>query len=171
MNSDESTVRPDRASDNSTTQVPGAQVAGTGDRAAYGAEAVAAVSGSISLYWALGGTLGIRTVGGRIAEMATSHAPGAALLAWGATLVKIIGVVFAIALARRPGWPLPRRPLLILGWLGAAVLTVYGALNMIGAALALTSSIDVGPDNDRYALSWHLGLWDPCSWYGASCWV
>ncbi len=83
------------------------------------------------------------------------------LSAWGATLVKIIGVVFAIALARRPGWPLPRRPLLILGWLGAAVLTVYGALNMIGAPLALTSSIDVGPDNDRYALSWHLGLWDP----------
>ena len=114
----------------------------------------------ISGYWALGGTIGIRSVGGRFAELATSVGSGTALAA-AAAVVKIAGVCFALLFAHHSGRRLPRRALVVVGWVGAWVLTGYGAVNMVGATLALTGAVDGGPDIDRYALGWHLALWDP----------
>lgn len=126
---------------------------------AYAAAAVAAFSAVVSLYWSLGGTIGIRSVGGQIADLAASATPGATALALGAALLKLVGVAFALVLAGRVGLRLRSRWVLAVGWLAAAVLIVYGAVNMIGAALALTGVVRA-PGADRYALAWHLGLWD-----------
>jgi len=108
----------------------------------------------------MGGTIGIRSVGGRFAELATSVGPGTALAAT-AAVVKIAGVCFALLFAHGSAGRLPRRPLVVTGWLAAGLLITYGAVNMGGAVLALTGAVDGGPDMDRYALGWHLALWDP----------
>jgi hypothetical protein len=126
---------------------------------AYAAAAVAGVSALVSVYWALGGTIGIRSVGGQIADLALSASAGATALALVASLLKLLGVAFALVLAGRIGRRLPARRVLVLGWCAAVVLTAYGAVNMIGAALVLTGLVR-SPGADRYALGWHLGLWD-----------
>ncbi len=126
---------------------------------AYAAAAVAAFSAIVSLYWTFGGTIGIRSVGGKIADLAASATAGATALALGAAVLKLLGVGFAFVLAGQLGRRLPPRWVIIAGWVAAAVLIVYGAANMIGAALALTGVVN-SSGADRYALAWHLGLWD-----------
>lgn len=126
---------------------------------AYAAAAVAGFSALVSGYWTLGGTTGIRSLGGQIADLALSASAGATALALGAALLKILGVGFALVLAGRTGRRLRPRWVLAIGWSAAAVLTVYGAVNMVGAALVLTGVVR-SPGADRYALGWHLGLWD-----------
>lgn len=126
---------------------------------AYAAAAVAAFSAVVSLYWSFGGTIGIRSVGGQIADLAQSATAQATALALAAAVLKLLGVGFALVVAGR--WRLRLRPrwILVAGWAAAAVLTVYGAANMIGAALVLTGVVHA-PGADRYALAWHLWLWD-----------
>ena len=126
---------------------------------AYAAAAVAGLSALVSVYWSLGGTMGIRSVGGQIADLALSTGAGATALALSASLLKLVGVGFALVLAGRLGRRLPPRWVLVAGWCAAAVLSVYGAVNMIGAALVLIGAVHA-PGADRYALGWHLGLWD-----------
>lgn len=126
---------------------------------AYAAATAAGFSALVSVYWTLGGTIGIRSVGGRIADLALSATPQSTALALAASLLKLLGVGFALVLAGRLGRRLRPRWVLVVGWSAAAVLTVYGAVNMIGAALVLTRVVSA-PGADRYALTWHLWLWD-----------
>lgn len=98
-------------------------------------------------------------MGGQLAELALSASAGATALALGAALLKMLGAGFALVLAGRTGRRLRPRWVLAIGWSAAAVLTVYGAVNMVGAALVLTGVVR-SPGADRYALGWHLGLWD-----------
>jgi hypothetical protein len=126
---------------------------------AYAAAAVAGFSALVSVYWTLGGTFGIRSVGGQIADLALSASAGGTALALLASLLKVLGVGFALVLAGKLGRRLPHRWVRVAGWGAAAVLTGYGAANMIGAALVLTGVVRA-PGADRYALAWHLWLWD-----------
>lgn len=129
--------------------------------AAYAAAAWAGAFAAVSLYWALGGTAGIDTVGGEIEELARSGKAAASVLAWGATVAKVAGVVFALALVQRWGRVFPRRLMLVAGWAAVALLIGYGGLT-VGAELLVAIRV-VGPPAgiDWYALYWHLALWDP----------
>jgi hypothetical protein len=81
-----------------------------------------------------------------------------ALLAISVTvLLKALGALLALALARLWGRHLPRRALLVAGAGAAAVLVVYGAAE----ALVETGAIKPSGSVDWAALRWHLGLWDP----------
>jgi hypothetical protein len=135
----------------------------TGRWPAYVAAVLAGLFAAISFYWALGGTALINTLGGQIGALAKSNSPTASLLAWGAAIAKLVGVAFALALVRAWGRRLPRRLMLILGWLGTAVLVVYGAVNTGAEALVQIGVITVPPNSgmDWYAFHWHLFLWDP----------
>ncbi len=126
---------------------------------AHAAAAVAVFSAVVSLYWSFGGTIGIRSVGGQIADLARSATAPATVLALAAALLKLLGVAFALVLAGRLGRRLRPRWVVTAGRIAAAVLTIYGAANMVGAALVLTGVVRA-PGADRYALAWHLGLWD-----------
>lgn len=129
--------------------------------AGYAAALWAGVFAAISLYWALGGTVGIDTVGGQIAELARSGDSSGVALAWAATLLKIAGVVYALALVQPWGRVFPRRLMLVAGWAGVALLVAYGLLNVGGGLLVATGLFDAPADVDRYALYWHLALWEP----------
>lgn len=129
--------------------------------AAYTAAWLAGIFAAISVYWALGGMIGINTVGGDIAAMAKSGTVTAFLMAWGAAVMKAAGVVFALALVQRWGRVFPRWLMLGAGWLAAVVLTAYGVIN-VALEFVVTVGIMAVPNGaDLYALHWHLWLWDP----------
>ena len=127
----------------------------------YAAAGWAALFALVSLYWAVGGTAGIRTVGGDIAALAGSGSGAAGLLAWGATVLKVAGVVFALALVSRWGRIFPRPLMLVAGWAASVVLILYGAVNVLGELLVVTGIVPATSQTDLYALHWHLALWDP----------
>ena len=129
--------------------------------AAYGAAVWAGIFAAISLYWALGGMIGIDTVGGELADLARSGGAKAELLAWGVTVTKAAGVVFALALVRHWGRIFPRRLLLAAGWAGTALLVLYGGVLVGVELLVAVGIIDGASDMDYYAFYWHLALWDP----------
>lgn len=128
---------------------------------ACGAAAVAAFSALISVYWAVGGTIGLDTVGGGLEDLARSDDVRATALVWTTVVLKALAVALALALVRPWGARLPRPLLLAVGGLGAAVLTLYGTLLTVVGALALTGLLATDAVTDRYALTWHVLFWDP----------
>jgi hypothetical protein len=127
--------------------------------AAYAAAVWAGVFAVVSLYWALGGMAGIDTVGGEIEKLARAGEGGA--LAWGAALLKVAGVGYALALAQRWGRVFPRPLMLAGGWAGTAVLIGYGGLTVGTEVLVALDVVDPPAGIDWYAFYWHLALWDP----------
>jgi hypothetical protein len=123
---------------------------------------------AISLYWGLGGTWLLATVGGSLATGKSSA--GIEVAVWAAVVLKAIAACLPlIALgALFPAFqkPLPavqkrKRWLRRLAWIEAVILTAYGlVLTVIG--LLVQSGAIVPPANaDHRALEWHAYLWDP----------
>jgi hypothetical protein len=127
---------------------------------AYAAGGVAALYAAVSFHWAFGGTAGIGTLGGRLEEMARNGDPAVLGLAGIAGVLKVAGVVLALALVRPWGRVVPRRVLLVAAWAGAVVLVVYGGLYVAGGALVLAGVVEVAGAEDRTALWWHVLVWD-----------
>jgi hypothetical protein len=128
--------------------------------AAYTACALAWLYALPSLYWALGGTAGLDTVGGAIEELARTRDPAGIALGLGAGILKLVGGLLALALVRPWGRVIPRRLLLGAAWAASLVLTVYGGLLVTVGALVLTGLISPSVPVDRMALRWHVLLWD-----------
>lgn len=114
--------------------------------------AFAAMSG----YWAAGGTLGADTIGGEIKRL-----PGIVALLWAVCVVKIIGGLVALALARPWARALPRRLLLSIAWAAGVGMIVYGGIPLIVNALMLAGILHVPGPVDWTAIRWHTLLWDP----------
>lgn len=128
---------------------------------AWGAVVVAFAFAAVSLVWATGSTLGLDTLGGSIERLGRERDPGLLTANAVALVLKVLGGVLALALVQPWGERLPRRPLLALGWSAAALLVLYGALQV--TTLALVAADVVVPDevlSDR-ALRWRLLLWEP----------
>jgi hypothetical protein len=128
--------------------------------AAYAACALALLSAVPSFYWALGGTAGLNTVGGRIEELGRAHDPGAVALGAGAGVLKVAGALLALALVRPWGRAVPRRLLLGAAWAASLVLTGYGGLLVAVGALVLSRVISPSGPVDRTVLRWHVLFWD-----------
>ena len=128
--------------------------------AAYAACGLALLSAVPSCHWALGGTAGLDTLGGRIEELARARDPMGVALGVGAGLLKVAGGLLALALARPWGRAVPRWLLLGAAWAASTVLTVYGGLLVAVGALVLTGVISPSGPVDRTALRWHVMVWD-----------
>jgi Protein of unknown function (DUF3995) len=128
--------------------------------AAYAACALALLYAVPSFYWALGGTAGLRTVGGAIERLGRTHDPASIALGIGAGVLKVAGGLLALALVRPWGRAIPRRLLLGAAWAASTVLTAYGGLLVAVGALVLTGRIGASGPVDRTALRWHVLLWD-----------
>ena len=129
--------------------------------AAYSAAACALLFAAVSLYWALGGTTGLRTVGAEAERLGRARDTQVMVAVWAATVLKVVGAVLALALVRPWGRTVPRRVLLVASWGAAAVLTLYGGVLVTMAALVETGIFDVSEPVDWTAMRWHLALWDP----------
>jgi hypothetical protein len=115
------------------------------------------VSGSISAYWAAGGTGLLNTVGGSIARWGRDGGPGVRVALAAVVVLKLVAAWLP---ARAILAPCPRA-VRRLAWLEAMILTVYGGV-LTGTGLAVqTGVIGGGADADWKALDWHVYLWDP----------
>jgi hypothetical protein len=97
-----------------------------------------------SVYWALGGTAGLDTVGGAIEELARTRDPPGVALGIGAGVLKVAGGLLALALVRPLGRAVPRRPLIGAAWAASTVLTAYGGLLVAVGALDVISLLWAG---------------------------
>ena len=138
--------------------------ASSGFRLAQAACVAGLAYATISLYWALGGTWLLDTVGGALEEQGRAGNPGIILAVWAAAVLKIIGAIVPLAAAGvTPGQAVTARSrqMRVLAWLEAAILTIYG-LVLTGTGLLVQSGAIVSAANaDHRALAWHAYLWDP----------
>jgi hypothetical protein len=112
----------------------------------------------VSVYWGLGGRIGVEQLGATIQD---EVARGEALF-W---LVFWLGAT-AKAVWTAIGWALWRarrriRPLLWLGWATGIGLTLYGGANWFSALAMQAGVIDVRAGIGEDALIWYVALWEP----------
>jgi Protein of unknown function (DUF3995) len=93
---------------------------------AYTAAALAFVSAAVSVYWTLGGTALLDTLGGTFERLARDRSEAALALGIAVILVKVAGGMLALALVRPWGARIGRRWLLVSGVAGSLVLVLYG---------------------------------------------
>jgi len=82
------------------------------------------VFAAISFYWGSGGTAALDTIGGMIERMARAGDPSIYVVVWVTGLLRLAGAALALALVRPRGRRLPRRPVTVLGWAAAVLLTL-----------------------------------------------
>jgi hypothetical protein len=126
-------------------------------RAAWSAAAVGLLYAAISIYWGLGGTWLLDTVGRSLAGT-TSTAALAAV--WAAVALKLVAVVIPL-LACRAESGLAHRRLRVLAWIEGGVLTAYGFVFTAVGLLVQVGAITAGRHADQRTLAWHAYLWDP----------
>jgi hypothetical protein len=127
----------------------------SGRSAALAAAALAFASAAVSLYWTLGGTGLLDTVGGEIERLARERSAAAIAVAGATAVAKLLAGALALALLRSD-----RRPLFRAAIGGGALLALYGGVLVVAGALVLAGAIDSSEPVDEYALRWHVFLWD-----------
>jgi hypothetical protein len=131
-----------------------------GRNAAWAACACGLAYVSISLYWALGGSWLLATVG---ASLAGTSSAAVTFAVWAAVALKAIAAflpLVAIGALHRP--PLRwERWLRRLTWIEALILTAYGLVLTVTGLLVQSGAIVPPVNADHRALRWHAYLWDP----------
>jgi hypothetical protein len=130
---------------------------------AYAACVCAGLFAAVSLYWALGGTAGLRTLGGSLEQIARSRRTEAIVVIWVTVLLKVAGALLPLSLVRPWGSKIPRRLRVIVAGGTSLVLVLYGGVNVGAEALVELGLITPAGRVDWFALGWHLALWD--SWF------
>ena len=106
----------------------------------------------MSLFWLLGGTALLDTVGGGIEDLARERSAGALVVLAVVVALKLFAGWLALSLDR------PWR--IRLAWVGGILLAVYGGVLVLAGALVLVGVIDATADTDLHALRWHVFVWD-----------
>jgi hypothetical protein len=127
----------------------------SGRSAALAAAALAFASAAVSLYWTLGGTGLLDTVGGEIERLARERSAAAIAVVGATAVARLLAGALALALLRSG-----RRPLFRAAIGGGALLALYGGVLVVAGALVLAGAIDSSEPVDEYALRWHVFLWD-----------
>jgi hypothetical protein len=130
--------------------------------AAWAAFAFGLLYAVVSLYWGLGGSWLLDTVGASLAQPGRSVSAAVVLAVWCAAGLKVIAAVLPLlavgAGAARVRW---RHLIRALACVEAAILTVYG-LNLTAVGLLVQAGLIGTPANaDHRALAGHAYLWDP----------
>jgi hypothetical protein len=131
------------------------------NRAAYAAATWALVFAAMSFFWALGGTLGLDTLGTELEREARAREPDTIALVWVTGLLKVAGAVLALALVQSWGRRLPRRLLLVAAWAVGLGLLAYALANFVQHGLMKAGAIDTPEALGSSAATWHLAFWDP----------
>ena len=128
--------------------------AGAGHAAAAWALAFAA----LSFYWAAGGTAGLGTLSKGLRREALERPGGFVAVLWATAVVKVAAAALGLALVQPWGERVPRRLLLAAGWATGVLLTLYGGVGLVNAALA---EFGVVESTDPETVRWYLLLWEP----------
>jgi hypothetical protein len=130
--------------------------------AAWAAFAVGLLYAAVSVYWGLGGSWLLDTVGASLTQAGRSASALLVLAVWLAVGLKVIASVLPLlavgAGAARVRW---LHLIRALACVEAAILTVYG-LNLTAVGVLVQAGLIGTPANaDHRALAWHAYLWDP----------
>jgi hypothetical protein len=129
-------------------------------RPAYAAAGLAFASAAVSLFWTVGGTWLLDTVGGAVEDLARDRSAPAIALGIVTTMLKAAAGTLALALTRPWGTRLGRRLLLSANTLASLVLTLWGGINVAIGSLVLAGVITPAEEVDEHALRWHVFVWD-----------
>ena len=122
-----------------------------------------------SFYWALGGTVGLETVGPALTALARE--PWFVLVGlWGAGVVKLAGGVIALRLAARGGHPFDRW-LARFAAVGGVLAFLYGLASLVQHMLMLLGVIGIPAGAGVLAVRWHVVMWDPFWMLGGALFV
>ena len=115
---------------------------------------------AVSVYWALGGTWLLGTVGSALVHRGGSASAVLLIGVWAAVLLKLIGTVLPLA-SRQPTRRSWHRVLRLLTVAEGAILTLYGlVLTAVGMGTQI-GIVHTSSSADHRALAWHAYLWDP----------
>lgn len=111
----------------------------------------------MSTYWAAGGNGLLDTIGGDIERWGRERGGAVVAALWVIVAVKTTVAIAAPVLAglggaRLPSWTTGRVPR-ALGWIAAAVLTVYGGALTIAGLLVEVGVVEASADADPKALA------------------
>lgn len=129
-------------------------------RPAEVAASLAFASAAVTLFWTLGGTLLLDTVGGAMEDLARDRSLGSLVVGATVVVLKLAAGLLALALVRSSRNPVRRRKVLVANGLVSAVLILWGAVNVAAGAFVLSGVIDGSAEADRHALRWHVFVWD-----------
>jgi predicted secreted protein len=143
--------------------------------AAWAAFAVGLLYAAISVYWGLGGSWLLDTVGASLTQAGRSASALVVLAVWCAVGLKVIASVLPLLAVGAVGVGAvrvgavgvaaagSRLPRLIraLTWVEAVILTVYGLILTAVGLLVQAGVISPSANADHRALEWHAYLWDP----------
>src|SRR6185437_16481941 len=108
---------------------------------AYAAAAMAVLSALPSVFWTLGGTLLLDTVGGSIEELARARSVAALVLGAASALAKFGAAVLALALVQPWGRRVPDRLLLAANAVVSVILITWGGANVLMGSLSLAGVV------------------------------
>jgi hypothetical protein len=128
---------------------------------AYTAAGVGFAFAVPNLYWGLGGTRGLATLGGEIERRAREGDEVILALNWVSVVLKVLGGLLALALVERWGRRLPRRGIRAAAWIGAGVLVVYGAAQTTAVLMAFLGIVEPEDHPGDSVLRWRLFVWEP----------
>lgn len=116
---------------------------------------------AMSVYWLIGGTVGVSTLAKVIQDYAAENDQTFVLTTWATVVIKVIGGLLALGTIQRWGQVIPRTLLLVL-MIGAGVLlTLYGVAGFVEKALMLSGVIDIPESMGRGPAWWYLVFWEP----------
>jgi len=113
-----------------------------------------------SVYWALGGTWLLDTIGGSLEEQGRARGTGVLLVLWVAAALKTIAAALPLLALRRLTRSSRDRAVWVLAWLTAGTLTLYGLVYAGVGLLVQAGVVHSTNPNDR-AMAWHAFVWDP----------
>lgn len=116
---------------------------------------------AVSLYWGLGGTWLLDTLGGSLERQARAGQAIAAAILVTVAGVKLIAAVLPLLALRRLTGSVWNRRAWALAWTEAAVLIGYGVLYTGVGLLVQAGVVDASATANHRALAWHTYLWDP----------
>ena len=131
--------------------------------AAWCAFVLGGASAGVSLYWAVGGSALLDTVGGSVERWGRERSFAVLVVLMVVAALKLLIAVAAPLTAGAidaPAWTAGRVPR-ILSWVAAITLILYGGVLTVGGLLVQSGVIDPSLDADRHALAWHALFWDP----------
>ena len=113
----------------------------------------------MSFYWAAGGMVGVRSLGGAVYDMAINPNPSFIKIVWLTGFIKLLGVIILLMLFVQWRNPIITRMLYYITKIVGVLIFLYGLLNFITISMSVFDILDF--DLDSYATFWRLAFWEP----------
>ncbi|MDR4886012.1 DUF3995 domain-containing protein [Fredinandcohnia sp. QZ13] len=113
----------------------------------------------MSFYWAAGGMVGVRSLGGAVYDMAINPNPSFINIVWLTGFIKLLGAILLLMLFVQWRNPIITRMLYYITKVVGVLIFLYGLLNFITILMSVFDILDF--DLDSYATFWRLVFWEP----------